>query len=210
VDEIQPDTAETRDLLEEAGAGDRQAFERLFARHRGPLRAFVERRLDPRVRARVDPSDVVQETQLEVYRRLDDFLRRRPMPFHLWLRKTAYERLLKVRRRHVSAAQRSVRRETAWPDPSSVLLAQRLLRDRPSPSQPAIQEETVRRVRQALDRLGEVDREIILLRLVEELPYQEAACLLGVEPAAARQRYGRALLRLRKTLIADGLLEGEP
>lgn len=210
MDEMQPDSDETRDLLEEVRAGDRQAFERLFARHRGPLRDFVERRLDPRVRARVDPSDVVQETQLEVYQRLDDFLRRRPMPFHLWLRKTAYERLLKVRRRHVTAAQRSVQRETAWPDPSSVLLARRLLRDRPSPSQPVVREETVRRVRQALDRLAEVDREIILLRLVEELPYQEAACLLGIEPAAARQRYGRALLRLRKTLIAAGLLEGQP
>jgi RNA polymerase sigma-70 factor (ECF subfamily) len=207
---MEPDAAETRELLDAVRAGDRQAFERLFARHRGPLRDFVERRLDPRVRARVDPSDVVQETQLEVYQRLDDFLRRQPMPFHLWLRKTAYERLLKVRRRHVSAAQRSVQRETAWPDASSLLLARRLLRDRPSPSQPVIQEETARRVRRALDRLAEVDREIILLRLVEDLPYQDAACLLGIEPAAARQRYGRALLRLRKTLIAEGLLEGEP
>ena len=210
MNELHPDEAETRELLEAVRAGDRQAFERLFARHRGPLREFVERRLDPRVRARVDPSDVVQETQLEVYRRLADFLRRRPMPFHLWLRKTAYERLLKVRRRHVTAAQRSVRRETAWPDPSSLLLARRLLRDRTTPSQPVIQQETVRRVRQALDSLAEADREIILLRLVEELPYPEAACLLGIEPAAARQRYGRALLRLRKALMAAGLLEGEP
>ena len=50
------------------------------------------------IQARVDPSDVVQEAQAALARRLSDFLARRPMPFHLWARKTAYERLLNARR----------------------------------------------------------------------------------------------------------------
>src|SRR5262249_23339149 len=102
--ELTPDSVETQRLLEQVHAGDRAAFERLFAQSRAGLRQFVELRLDARLRPRVDPSDVVQETQMEAFCRLGDFLARRPMPFHLWLRKTAYERLLKVRRSHLATA----------------------------------------------------------------------------------------------------------
>src|SRR5262245_22117057 len=120
------DSDTTRDLLEQAADGDRDAFDRLFSRHRPELHEFVAVRLDPRLKARADASDIVQETQMEMYRRLPDFLQRRPMPFHLWLRKTAYERLLMLRRQHLGAARRSVMREVGLPDRSSLLLAQRL------------------------------------------------------------------------------------
>src|SRR5690242_3688309 len=103
MDELPADSTETRRLLEQSEGGDSAAFERLFARHRPDLRRFIARRLDPRLRARLDPSDVVQETQLEAYQRLPDFFRRRPMPFAVWLRKTAYQRLLMLRRQHLGA-----------------------------------------------------------------------------------------------------------
>ncbi|MFH1420089.1 MAG: hypothetical protein ABII12_17585, partial [Planctomycetota bacterium] len=108
---VSPDSEETQRLLRQLAAGDRQAIERLFTMHRTDLRRIVESRMEPRLRARVDPSDVVQEAQLDVLNRLNDYLERRPMPFRLWLRKTTYERLLKIRRRHVEAARRSTRRE---------------------------------------------------------------------------------------------------
>src|SRR2546425_7738206 len=73
------DSAETRRLLEQVRSGDERAFERLFARHRPYIRRVVALRLDPELRRRVDPSDVIQETQLEAFRRLDDYLKRRPM-----------------------------------------------------------------------------------------------------------------------------------
>ena len=88
--EVKPDSAETRGLLEQVAQGDRSALGRLLQRYRPRLQAFIGARLDPQVRSRVDPSDVVQEVQLEVTRRMDDFLNRNPMPFHLWVRKTAY------------------------------------------------------------------------------------------------------------------------
>ena len=85
------DSDETRRLLGQAQAGDRRAFEELFARHHDYLHRVIALRLDPRMRARLDASDVVQDTQLEAFRRLSDYCRRRPMPFRLWLRKTAQE-----------------------------------------------------------------------------------------------------------------------
>jgi RNA polymerase sigma-70 factor (ECF subfamily) len=205
-----PDSAETCRLLDEIRSDDKTPFDRLFAQHRPALRQFVARRLDPRLRARLDPSDVVQETQLEVYRRMDDFLKRRPMPFRLWLRKTAFERLLKLRRYHVETAQRSVGRELGLPDRSSLLLARPFLDRGSSPSQELTRGEVVRRVRQALAELSETDREIMLMRNLDGLSYRDIGCLLDLDPAAARQRYGRALLRLRSLLLKAGLLEETP
>jgi RNA polymerase sigma-70 factor (ECF subfamily) len=115
---ITPESVETQGLLRGAAAGDRRAFDRLLARHRNSVCKFVELRMDPRMRTRVDASDVVQETQLEAFRRLPGFLERRPMPFHVWLRKTANERLLMTRRKHVDAGQRAVGREVPLPDRS--------------------------------------------------------------------------------------------
>jgi RNA polymerase sigma-70 factor (ECF subfamily) len=205
-----PDSLETQRLLEQIQAGDRQAFEALFAQYWPRLRQFVEVRLDPRLRARVDASDVVQETQLEAFQRLGDYLARRPMPFHVWLHKTAYERVLKARRRHLGAAGRAIDREVGLPERSSVLLAQQLLAGGSTPSQRLSVEEAARQVRQALAELEEMDREVLLLRHLEGLAHEEAACILGIEPAAVRKRYGRALLRLRKLLVDRGLLESPP
>jgi RNA polymerase sigma-70 factor (ECF subfamily) len=210
MDEIAPDSAETQELLRQARAGDRQAFEKLFARYRSELRRLIAMRLDPRIQARVDPSDVVQETQLEAFCRLPDFLERRPMPFHLWLRKTAYERLLVARRQHVQAARRAVGREVPLPERSSLLLAQQLLASGSTPSQRLDRREMARRVRQALAQLPESDREILLMRAYEGLSNQEVGFLLDIDPDAASKRHGRALLRLHKILSQGGRTESHP
>jgi RNA polymerase sigma-70 factor (ECF subfamily) len=207
MDELTLDSAETRDLLEQAGMGHRPAFDRLLARHRPNLLQFVGLRMDPKMRGRVDPSDVVQETQLEVYRRLGDFLDRRPMPFRVWLRKTAYERLLMARRQHVAAAQRAVGREQPLPDRSSLLFARRILARGPTPSQSLGRREMVRRLHQALAELPETDREILVMRNLEERSYQEIACILDIEPVTARKRHGRALIRLHGLLATDGPMD---
>jgi RNA polymerase sigma-70 factor (ECF subfamily) len=204
---VPPDSTETRRLLGQARAGDRAAFEQLFARHRAELRRFVALRLGGRLRARVDPSDVVQETQLDAFRRLPDFLEREPMPFHLWIRRTAYERLLMLRRQHVHAQRRAAGREVALPDRSSLLLAQRLVAGGASPSRSAERRELARQVRQLLLLLPEEDRELLFLRTFEGLPYEEAAGILGIESATARKRFGRALLRLHALLQEHGLTD---
>jgi RNA polymerase sigma-70 factor (ECF subfamily) len=210
MDDPAPDSTETERLLRQLRAGDEGAFDNLFAQHRPALRRFVALRLDPRLRPRVDPSDVVQETQLEAFRRLPDYLERRPMPFRLWLHKTAYERLLKVQRHHAGTARRSVVREVTLPDRSSMLLAQQLLAAGPSPSEQVAQRELVRRIRQAVGQLPDIDREILFMRFFEGQSYHEASCVLGIDAATARKRYGRALLRLRQLLFETGLPESDP
>jgi RNA polymerase sigma-70 factor (ECF subfamily) len=206
---VQPDSVETQSLLLQAHSGNRQAFDELFARHRAPLRRAVELRLDAKMRARVDPSDVVQETHLEAYQRLPDYLERRPMPFRLWLRKTAYERLLKVQRQHLKTAKRAAGREVALPHESSMLLAEQLLAAGPTPSQQVARRELARQLRSALGKLPTSQREVLLMRNFEGLSYQEVAYILDIDAAAARKRYGRALLQLRRRLLEGGLRESE-
>jgi RNA polymerase sigma-70 factor (ECF subfamily) len=62
---------------------------------------------------------------------------------------------------------------------------------------------------QAVAQLPEADREVVLLRHFEGLTNQEVACLLGIDPAAASKRHGRALLRLHRLLFAGGLTESQ-
>jgi RNA polymerase sigma-70 factor (ECF subfamily) len=204
MDEPADDSAETRELLEQVRAGDAAAFERLFERHRPLLLAFLGHRFDPRLKARADPSDVVQETQMEAYRRLDDYLDRRPMPFRLWLEKMAYERLRMLQRRHLGAGRRAVGREAALPDASSDGLARKLVGRGSLPGQALERAERAAVVRRALARLSAEDREVLLMRNYEELPYGEIAVLMDVTPAAARQRHGRALVRLSRVLGEAG------
>jgi RNA polymerase sigma-70 factor (ECF subfamily) len=207
-DHPRPDSEDTRALLDRAAAGDPDAPGELLANHRDALRAFVEQHLDPAVRARVDPSDVVQEAQADMARQLPDFLGRRPMPFHLWARKAAYNRVLNARRDH-RAARRDVGRETT-PDTSSLALARSILDPGPSPSESAAARELAERVAGAVAGLDEADREVLLMRQAERLPYEEVGCLLGLTAEAARQRYGRALIRLRQALAAAGILGDTP
>src|SRR5262249_2038642 len=99
--EAQPDSQETQGLLRQIRAGDRQAFAQLFARPQAYLHRLVGLRLDPKLRPRLDPSDVVQEAHLEALNRLDAYLDRPALPFRLWLRQIAFDRALKARRYHL-------------------------------------------------------------------------------------------------------------
>src|SRR5215467_10011374 len=151
------DQLDTEELLNLAGAGDGEARQRLLARHRHRLRQMVTVRLDRRLAARLDPSDIVQEALADAARGLDDYLRDRPVPFYPWLRRFAWERLVEANRRHLQARRRSVAREQRLeahlPDPSARMLAARLLAEGTSPSRRLMRQEDRDRVQAALDRL---------------------------------------------------------
>jgi RNA polymerase sigma-70 factor (ECF subfamily) len=207
--EVPPDSGATQELLQRAQAGDSQALEELFAGYRPYLRQFVALRLDSKLRPRLDPSDVVQEAQMEAARRLKSYLEGPPMPFRLWLLQIAQDRLCNLHRHHVATARRAVGREQPLPEQSSAMLAEQLLASGSTPSQRMGRHELARRLRQALAQLSDADREILLLRNFEGLSNQEVGLLLGIDAAAASQRHGRAMLRLHKVLVATGFKESE-
>jgi len=200
------ETDETRNLLVKAQAGDPQACDDLFARHRAALRRVVASRLGPLLRRRIDPSDVVQEAQIDALERLADYIERRPMPFRLWLIRTAVERLLKLQR-HALANRRHVGRDRPLREDGTAGAAAKIILAGSTPSQQLAAREQAIRLNAWLERLPAVDRAILRMRAIEGLTYEEAGSQLAIEPAAARKRYGRALLRLRTLLLAEGLTE---
>jgi RNA polymerase sigma-70 factor (ECF subfamily) len=165
---------------------------------------MVAVRLDRRLAARLDPSDVVQEVLADANRELSDFVRQRPVPFYPWLRQLAWDRLVALHRQHVRAAKRSVDREERLelhlPDESAVALAERLFDRASSPSERLVRQELRGRVRAAIAALAEVDREVLVLRHLEQLTTQQTAAVLGITVNAAKARHVRALERLQRWL----------
>jgi RNA polymerase sigma-70 factor (ECF subfamily) len=202
------DSDATNELIQEAVQGDSASLGKLLAEHRPRLRRMVAMRMDPRLAGRVDPSDIVQEGQLEAARRLGDFIREPKAPFFLWLRFITGQCLAACHRRHLGAQQRDVRRELSVdqpriPEASSVALAHQLLGRMSSPSQAAIREEQKAKLHEALDTMDPADREVLALRHFERLTAGEAAAELGISESAAKKRYLRALERLRSIMSSS-------
>jgi RNA polymerase sigma-70 factor (ECF subfamily) len=194
-----PDTDELLDL---AASGDDQAAGDLLDRHRGRLGRMIAVRMDPRMAARVDPSDVVQEALIVASQRLPAYLVERPIPFYPWLRQLAWERLVHLHDRHVAAKKRSVAREAQWDlsNDSVAQLAAQFAGDNTSPSGHAVRREMQTRVRAALDELAENDREILVLWYLERLNIREIAAVLDLSEPGVKSRHRRALVRISKLL----------
>lgn len=198
-----PDSETTQQLLQAAKVGDASAVNALLERHRDSLRRMVQARLDRAVAQRVDASDVVQDVLLEAHGRLNDFIQNSSMPFHLWLRHLAKDRMIDVHRRH-RAQRRSVTREQTAQQSADVssafdLFAQ-ISAQELTPAAASIRKEIEARFLGALEQLDDLDREILLMRHCEQLGNSEVAELLGLSQPAAGMRYLRALRRLRAVL----------
>lgn len=201
-----PSRDSTDRLLDDAKGGEPSAVDRLLGEFREPLRRVIDLRLDPAIARRVDASDIVQDVLLEANQRLVEYLKKPDMPFHLWLRALAQDRIIDTHRRHRLAQRRSVDREQpiarpAWTEESSVSLVAQLIDTERTPTSEAIQQELLRKLTAAIDQLSEDDREIVLMRHHEALSNQEAAKSLGLTEAAASMRYLRALRRLKDILV---------
>ncbi len=198
------DDVNTDLLIEQAASGVSEAAAELFRRHRRRLRKMVGVRMDPALASRIDASDVVQDTLAIAHRRLDEYLASRPMPFYAWLRNLAWQRLIDLQRRHLHSERRSVNREEptapTLSDESLMLLAGRMSADDPSPSQQFLQQEVSRRLKEAMTQLRSADREVIVLRHLEELSVKEVASLLNVPEGTVQSRHFRAVQKLRRIL----------
>jgi RNA polymerase sigma-70 factor (ECF subfamily) len=201
------DTRETEELLRRAKAGDGRALAELFERYRLRLRQMVRLRLDRRLHGHIAPSDVLQETFLDLARRFPEYAKQSAVPFFLWLRGLTGQRLIDVHRQHLGAQMRDAGQEVslyrgALPQASSASLAAQLLGRLTSPTQAAVRTEMQLRLQDALNAMDSLDREIVVLRHFEELNNAETAAVLGIQKSAASKRYIRAIARLKQTLDA--------
>lgn len=198
-----PGSFDVHELLKRATEGDEEALRRLFEPHRPRLVRLIRLRMDQRLRGRVDASDVIQDTFLDVWKGLRAYADRPELPFYVWLRWIACRQLVHQQRRHLGAQARNVDRERVQ-DPmleaSSEILAEHLLGHVTSPSHGAMRAELRARMQELLESLPPLDREILALRHFEQLGNAETAAVLGIQESAASTRYVRALRRLRERM----------
>jgi RNA polymerase sigma-70 factor (ECF subfamily) len=199
------DDSSTNALLHRVRAGDAQALTELFTHYRERLRQMVRLRLDRRLQGRLDPSDVLQEAFLDVSQRAAEYLANPAMPCYLWLRFLTGQRLQALHRQHLGAQKRDAGQEVslyrgALPHATSASLAAQLLGHMTSPTQAAARAEMQIKLQEALNTMDPLDREVLVLRHFEELTNNETAEVLGIQKAAASNRYIRALKRLKDIL----------
>jgi RNA polymerase sigma-70 factor (ECF subfamily) len=214
VTSIPEQTGEDDELLRLAAAGDGESWQALVGRSRDRLRRMVAFRLDPRLQGRVDPSDVLQDAYLEAWRDLGSYLDRPEIPFLLWLRGIAGNKLRELHRHHLGTRMRDPRREVSIhggaTDETTTALAAQLLGDLTRASEEATRRELRLRLHQAIDAMDPVDREVLALRYFEQLSPAETAQVLGIKEKAAGLRYLRAVRRLKEVLkgLGGDWLEG--
>ncbi len=199
------DTDESQQLLELAAHGDRDSWGVLLTLHEDRLFRLVTFRLDRRLQGRVDVADVLQEIYLAAWRNLTEYVQGSPLPFYLWLRGIACNKLLELHRHHLGVKMRDARRECANQSPStadttSAAISSLLMDDNTSPSGVAVRAEIRLRLERAIDGMNPIDREVLALRHFEQLNPAETAQVLMIEEKAAGMRYLRALKRLREIL----------
>jgi RNA polymerase sigma-70 factor (ECF subfamily) len=191
-------------LLEGVRQGDGRACEQLLGMYRERLKRMVAVRIDRRLSSRVDPSDVVQDALAEANLHLPEYAKTRPIPFYPWLRRLAWERMVAMTRRHIGSSKRSVVREEpgtlGLPDESALDLADRLAASGTSPSGRLTRQELRDRIQLALLSLESPDREVLILRYLEQLSTRETAAVLGLSEGGVKSRLMRALVRLRALL----------
>jgi RNA polymerase sigma-70 factor, ECF subfamily len=206
------DEREDNDLLIRLEGGDERALAELFARHRERLRRMIWLRLDRRLRGRLDSSDVLQDTYLEVARRARDFLAQPTMPPFLWLRFLTGQTLQALHRHHLKVHMRDAGQEVslrrAVPRASSVSLAEMLLGRLTSPTRAARRAEMQLKLQEVLNSMEHLDREVLALRHFEELSNGEVGQILGLTKTAASKRYIRALERLKHLVKETPGLDG--
>ncbi len=191
--------------LAQACGGDRQALAEVFEHYRQRLGQTVRLRMDRRLLGRIDVSDVLQDAYLDAARRLPEYVAAPDVSLFLWLRSLTTQRLIDLHRHHLGAKMRTVSLELSLPTGDSVhasahSLAELLVDSSRTPGAKLLFLETQQRVRDALNSMELMDREVLAMRQFEMLTNSEVATLLSLSKAAASNRYIRALARLHKVL----------
>jgi len=197
---------EQSEIIEQLRAGREEALAELYLLVRERLRRVIDFRLDYRLGGRVSHSDVLQETYVRASQRIESYLKKPDMPFFVWLRLEANQRMLEIHRFHFGAEKRDIRREVKLQGKqdqggnTSVQLAAHIVAQMTSASGVFQKARQIEALEKTLSEMNDTDREVIALRHFEELSNIEAAKVLGIAPEAASKRYIRALKRLKEIM----------
>ena len=198
--------ANTELLLSQALAGSQECFGRLLYVYRNYLKLLVMGQLEKKLLARVSPSDVVQETFLEASRDFDQFRGTSSNEFWAWLKSILVNNMHRVVEQHVLTKKRDVRREVSLEamahalEESTVRLESILPDPGASPSGNALKCEMEI---QLADRLAELPvdyRQVIVLRHIEGLPFEQVGTRMDRSAGAARMLWLRAIRTLRESM----------
>ena len=183
--------------------GGETALAALFSQHRDRLLRLIDFRLDPRLQSRVDSDDVLQESYIEISRRLSGFLAEPEVSFYVWARQITLQTLIDVQRRHFGQKRNPQREQKPRYNPvdeTSDSIARVIESQMTSPSRAMIRAEEIESLHAALASMDATDREVLALRHFEHLGNLEVAEALGISPTAASNRYVRAMTRLGEIL----------
>ncbi len=184
--------------LPAARAGSQDALGSLLEAYRGYLQIVAERELGVDLRAKGGASDIVQDTLLDAVRAFEQFQGDSESDLKKWLRRLLLNNLISFARRYRGAGKRAVNREIALQTGDSSTSSPDPAADTPTPSRQAMAHEQAERIEQAMERLPDDYRLVILLRYQEERSFEDIGRLLDLTPNAARKLWLRAVKRLRK------------
>lgn len=196
-------TANPEQLLLEARAGDAATLGRLLELYRRYLGLLARLQIGARLQGKVDASDLVQETFLAAHRNFPRFQGTSEAQFVRWLRQILATNLANLLRHYLGTRGRDVRLEReveADLDRSSILLDQGLVAPQPSPSEQAVRRERAVLLADALGRLPEDYREVLVLRHLEGLTFPQVAARMERSLDSVEKLWMRALARLRQTM----------
>jgi RNA polymerase sigma-70 factor (ECF subfamily) len=175
---------------------------RVLDRFRAYLRLLARLHLDPRLRGKLDPSDLVQQTLLQAYQALDQLRGRSDAELAAWLRRILASTLAQAVR-HFARDKRDVARELSLEQAlgeSSARLEGWLAAEQSSPSEQAARNEDGLRLAEALEQLPEAQREALVLQHWQGWSLAEIGQHLGKSPGAVAGLIKRGLKQLRQLL----------
>ncbi len=172
----------------------------LLEQFRSRLRTLVELRIDRRIRARVDASDIIQEAFADAARRFPEYEQERKMSPYIWLRFLTLQQLVHAHRRHLGVHSRTAKLEQPQfhheVGLESSAMAFCFAGGESTPSVKVSRAEEIAQLTAALDEMDPIDRELLALRHFEQLEHAEIGELLGLSASAVSSRYRRALKKI--------------
>lgn len=205
---LQSSSSSPEQLLRRAREGDSERMGRLLQLYRNYLRLLAEGELDRKLRGRISPSDIVQETMLDAHRDFPNFRGSSEAQFIAWLRQILVHNLAEVISKHVLTEKRDVRRDIslaklrASVQQSTIHLRDALVANGESPSANAERRERAVLLADLMSELSEDHRDVLMLRNLRGLPFKEVAVELDRSVAATKMLWMRAIKRLRELSLS--------